>query len=287
MRSFLIGGALFIAVSSAVSAAQTESTAPEGITVTASRLPRIVRTFVEAATMPSPIGQVSRWKVSVCPKTSGMRPPFNDFVTKRIREIGLEIGAPIDRDEACKANLQIMFSERPQETLDIIRTKLPALLGYHYAPQARELATVTHPIQAWYATATRDRNGQLMIDNPYGMNVATVEGTRLKTGLRSEFLAVTVVVDLDAVADREIGPVADQIAMLAFSQAKAFESCREVPSITNLLLDCEAGTQATALTRYDHAYLKALYAIVDRDSKRHLLNGDIAFLMRKFLAEKD
>ena len=42
-----------------------------------------------------------------------------------------------------------------------------------------------------------------------------------------------------------------------------------------------------ALTPYDRAYLKALYAVSDRDAQRHLLNGDIAFMMRKFLREKD
>ena len=72
--------------------------------------------------------------------------------------------------------------------------------------------------------------------------------------------------------------------MLAFSQAKAFERCREVPSITNMLLDCEPELKAVSLTPYDRAYLKALYAINDRDTSRHLLSGDIAFMMRKFLA---
>ncbi len=49
-------------------------------------------------------------------------------------------------------------------------------------------------------------------------------------------------------------------AVAAFSQAKAFERCREVPSITNMLLDCAPDLKAVALTSYDRAYLKALYA---------------------------
>jgi len=259
--------------------------ATEEITVRASRLTRVVRTFIDVATMPSPIGQVSRWKVYICPKTTGMSPAFAGFVTKHIREIGRDIGAPVHPDEACAPNLQIIFTERPQDMLDTIRNKLPELLGYHYAPQAKELSTVSHPIQAWYATASRDRNGQLMVDMPYVVNTARVEGSRLRTGLRSEFVAVTVVVDLVAIENQEVGAIAEHIAMLAFSQAKAFERCREVPSITNMLIDCAQELKAVTLTRYDRAYLKALYAITDRDTKQHLLNGDIAFMMRKFLAE--
>ena len=302
MKSVMFGGALLAAafLVGLPARAQSEPAAPppraaalpkvvfppviDEITVTGTRT---VRNFIDMATMPSPIGQVSRWKVAVCPKTTGMRPTYTDFVSKRIREIAHEIGAPVNDDPACHANLQIIFTEHPQAMLDTIRNKLPELLGYHYAPQAKELATVVNPIQGWYATATRDRNNQFMFDDPYAVNTTTVEGTRLRTGLRSEFVAVTVVVDLGVVENQEIGAISDHVAMLAFAQAKAFERCREVPSITNMLLDCPAGQKAVALTRYDSAYLKALYAINDRDADRHLLTGDIAFMMRKFLAASE
>lgn len=302
MKSLYFGAALAAALLSPATGAESVAPSPqratplpkvvvppviEEIVVTGSRLNRVVRDFIEMATMPSPIGQVSRWKIAICPKTTGMRPAYTNFVTKRLREIGRDIGAPVNASESCSPNLQVIFTEHPQEMLDTIRTKLPELLGYHYAPQAKGLATVVNPIQGWYATGSRDRNGQLMVDDPYGVNMATVEGSRLRTGLRSEFVAVTVVVDLVTVENQEIGAIADHIAMLALSQAKAFERCREVSSITNMLLDCEPELKAVALTPYDRAYLKALYAVNDRDAERHLLNGDIAFMMRRFLREKD
>jgi hypothetical protein len=302
MRSFVVG-VVFLAAFAAsparsanpAPAAQRSAPLPkvvippviEEITVTGSRLSRVVRDFIDMATMPSPIGQVSRWKIPICPRTTGMRPAFTDFVTKRIRDIARDIGAPVNDTESCSPNLQIIFTEHPQAMLDTIHTKLPELLGYHYAPQARELATVTHPIQGWYATGSRDRNNQLMVDDPYAMNTATVEGSRLRTGLRSEFISVTVVVDMAAAENQEIGSITDHVAMLAFAQAKAFERCHDVPSITNMLLDCDADLKAVALTTYDRAYLKALYAINDRDTARHLLSGDIAFQMRKILREKN
>lgn len=261
--------------------------ATEEITVTSNRLRSIIRTFVDTATAPSPIGQVSRWKVRLCPRTTGMGPGFTTFVTKRVREIATDLGVPVNPDENCSPNLQIIFTEHPQAMLDIIRTKLPALLGYHYAAQAKELSTVEHPIQGWYATGSRDRMGQLVPDNPYGVSTMTVEGSRIKTGLRSEFVAVTVVVDLITVENQEIGAIADHIALLAFSQSKAFERCRTVPSIANMLLNCDASLKAVALTRFDRAYLKALYAMTDRDTPGHLQKGDIAYLMREYLARED
>lgn len=259
----------------------------EEITITAGRLNRIVRDFIDVTTMPSPIGQVSRWKIRICPRTTGMAPGYTAFVTQRIRAIARDIGAPIDPDETCAPNLQIIFTETPQGMLNTIRDELPALLGYHYAPQAKDLATVTHPVQGWYATGSRDRRGQLITDNPYGVAMTTVEGSRIKTGLRSEFIAVTVVIDLVRVENQEIGAIADQIALLAFSQSRAFERCRTVPSVANMFLQCDEGLIATALTKYDRAYLKALYATPDRDTPGHLQKGDIGYLMRGYLREME
>ncbi|MGE4064812.1 MAG: hypothetical protein AB7E79_15720 [Rhodospirillaceae bacterium] len=305
MKLFLFAGVLAFAGASARAADSPTSPAPpppyersvplpkvvagpmEEITITSSRLPRIVRDFVDVATMPSPIGQVSRWKVRVCPRTTGMAPAFTSFVTRRVREIGRDVGVPVNDSETCAPNLQIIFTERPQEMLDVIRVKLPELLGYHYAPQAKELAAVEHPVQGWYATGSRDRRGQLIFDNPYGMAMTTVEGSRIRTGLRSEFVAVTVVIDLVRVENQEIGAIADQAALLAFSQARAFERCRDVPSVANMFLACDAELIATGLTRYDRAYLKALYAITDRDTPGNHLKGDIAFLMRSYLREEE
>lgn len=254
----------------------------EEITITANRMRTIVRNFVDVATMPSPLNAVSRWKTRLCPHTTGMSPNFTKFVDARVRSVAQQIGAPVNTDPDCSPNLQIIFTERPQEMLDTIRTKLPALLGYHYAAQAKELATVEHPIQGWYATGTRDRMGQLIPDNPYGFATATVEGSRLRTGFRAEFLAVTIVIDLVRVENQEIGAIADHAAMLALSQARAFERCRPVPSITNMFLDC-GDDIATGLTKYDVAYLKALYHTPDRDTPANLLKGDIAYLMREYL----
>ena len=48
--------------------------------------------------------------------------------------------------------------------------------------------------------------------------------------------------------------------MLALSQTKISDTCRSVPSISNLFApDCDSGRNANALTAYDLAYLTGLY----------------------------
>ena len=154
--------------------------------------------------------------------------------------------------------------------MDAVRAKASWLLGFHYFAQAKGLATFSHPIQSWYATATADLNGTLTPDDigfgncgSWGLDDAcgaTVKGSRLGKGFRSEFTVVSVVVDMTKIGDLEIGPIADYIAMLALARTKSFDVCRDLASISNLLApDCAADKKAKALTVTDIAYLRALY----------------------------
>ena len=54
-----------------------------------------------------------------------------------------------------------------------------------------------------------------------------------------------------------------------------------------MLPDCDPSLKAVALSRFDRADLKALYAMTDRDTPTHLQKGDIAYLMREYLSRDD
>jgi len=69
------------------------------------------------------------------------------------------------------------------------------------------------------------------------------------------------VADIKKLAEQEIGPVSDYIAMLALSQPRSLDDCDKLPSILDLMLpDCRDSAKPGALTPSDIAYLKALYA---------------------------
>ena len=68
-------------------------------------------------------------------------------------------------------------------------------------------------------------------------------------------------VDARLLEGKAIGPVADKIAMLALSHPALHEGCSPLPSILKVLdPKCPDGCAPEALTSYDKAYLKALYA---------------------------
>jgi hypothetical protein len=119
----------------------------------------------------------------------------------------------------------------------------------------------------------------------FGPPLVIVSASWLNTSLTSEFASVIVIADLNKVEGREVGTIADYIAMTAFARAKTPYECQEVPSIANLFENCSDGVRATALSAYDMAYLKALYASPS-DVKLHSQASDMGALMQETLEKQ-
>ena len=271
-------------------------TPTEEIVITGKQIREFVRThnFVRSYTAPSEfLDQISRWHQALCVHTEGLAPAYNAFITKRVKDIATEVGAPKPQEGACKTNLDIIFSKQPQAVLDYISKKRPDLLGPHYPAARKTLATVSHPVQAWYATGTRDTRGHWQIDTYDGWGetvdgsppVYYVPGSHLDSGLTSEFASVVVVADAAKVQDWEIGTTADYIAMLAFARTNTLDKCQQVPSVANLAGGCEGSVTAKALTDYDVAYLKALY-MTSANTSRNLQESGISSTMLKILEKQ-
>jgi hypothetical protein len=281
-----------IAASVSASGAQPEPasddsvrTAPnESLTITAPKLApdAVINGIVKSYAAPSAaLGKIARWHNRVCPMTTGLPEGENTFVTTRIKKIAAMIGAPVRAEDSCKGNIDVVFTVNPQVLLDGIRAEHPALLGYHDRSQETTLATVNHPVQAWYTTQTADSDGMRSVDDkrPHiTMEMQTVgpggavssvyvpapgtrsNGSRLGDDLSSELYHVVIVVDLDKAGADDIGPVADYIAMLALSQVQSYDACHGPTSIINLMAkDCDASQRPNAITDIDLAYLRGLY----------------------------
>ena len=90
----------------------------------------------------------------------------------------------------------------------------------------------------------------------------SVEGNRWRTGLNSELAHIYVIADTSKTEGYELGAVADYVAMLALSQTQSFDSCKPIPSITNLISPaCDADLKPKAITDADLAYLKGVYSM--------------------------
>ena len=262
----------------------------EGLTVTAPKsFDRQVNEFVQAQAAPTRIDQLARWADKICPRTLGLAPATNDFITARIRTIAAQVKAPVDGTATCRPNLLVIVSPEPQTILDQVRKKEPWLLGFHYLPEEKKLATVSRPIQAWYATVTYDRWGATHPDDPdddSADNEWSVEGSRISLQLQSQFSSVLVVADTRKIVGRTLGELSDYIAVMALSQARAKDDCRPLPTVANLFAEgCPETQVAHEATATDLAYLRGLYSTNAELFRAGQMAG-IAFEMRKALAAK-
>ena len=251
------------------------SPAVENVIVTEPRLrtERALDNFIIAHAAPSPfLGKIARWRTGVCPLTIGLPDKFGFYITQRIIRVAMDAGAPLSKDEPCRPNVVVVATPEPQKLLDFIRAKRPALLGFHYRPQAERIATMRLPVQAWYSTATEDAWGLVSADLPsadlgYGAMSTRgefrsfhVTGARTGDGLKSEFTTAVVIMDNSKLPGQEIGALSDYIAMLALSQGQYYGTCQNLPTITNLMApDCGAEMKPAAITDVDMTYLRGLY----------------------------
>ena len=287
MRPALIGviAAGFLAVAGASHAQQPTAgaTTPSGaaivedLTVRGHRTEKpppsfssAVDSYVRSRAQASPVGNLSRWNIPVCPYTAGLDPAYDAFVNKRLMQVAAEVGAP--GPGHCKTtNVLVVFTSEPQKLVDNVRTEHPKLLGYHYHADEKAISTFQGPMEAWHVTGTRGLKGILSRDEadppcdapscPLGTGQVGDANSRLANGLSNEFMFVLVVVKADQVDGQPIGTVADQIATLVLSDPGRRRGCSPLPSVMDALdPNCPADAQVATLTAYDEAYLKGLYA---------------------------
>jgi hypothetical protein len=264
-------------------------TPSENVTVTGSR--RMYHDFSRNFATPTKFtGKIARWERRICPFVVGQNPHYAAFITQHLKYVALAVGAPVNTEESCTPNIDIVFTTTPQDLLDTVSNQNQHYLGYFASvAQKNALRTVTRPIQAWYATESTDIRGRRHLDtgrsivggttvqnfnglegpvgdmaNSAGSALTDMApffyttGNRINDGVHTGFNHVLVVIDSAKLAGQDVVPLADYIAMLALSQVNAPDACQELPSIVNRMAPgCDH--TAEALTMFDLAYLQALY----------------------------
>jgi len=314
MKNFAIALAIVAAAAGPIAAAHAQpANAPkdttENVTVTGQKMPQdVIRGFVKSHAGAAPaLGKMAKWVRPICPVTTGLTPAMNKLVNDRVRAVAAMVEAPVAEKIPCAANIDIVFTQKPQTLLDGVRKEHPALLGYHQLSQTEDAAKVRYPIQAWYTTETADYSGAHQIDDPQankgvdlylGPNPACptgsgcvmhlpyarkmqISGGRITDSLRSEFYHVMVVIDLEKINGLELGTLADYAASLALAQPQAFDACLSPASIANLMTQGCADKPKT-LTTMDLAFLRAVYKL-DTGKRFPSQQSEIAYQMNKVL----
>jgi len=222
---------------------------------------------------------LARWRggrQSICPKTVGLDPEYNAFVTARLRALAAYVGAPLQSDPQCKDNVRIVFRAKPEEYMNnVVKwAKVYFRRGSEFAQMMPLIAfTGDHAIQGWYLTtgggpAALNTDVMLLrLDllpiwpriTPHYADQDSL-GTRAGAGGGNGIGVVILLVDTTKVVGYSMGTIADYLAMLTLSVVQSPHYCEPLPSILDIFSSsCGAAERPTAITAGDLAFLKALY----------------------------
>lgn len=279
-----------LTISTLAALAQPADPPRENVTVTAVQLREMIDKFAKAFIAPAkPTGKVARWDTRICPVAVGQSPQSTAFVTARLKAIAAAAGAPVADAASCTPNIEIVFTSAPQDLLDNIRKNDPDYLGYADTSGLWEkLATVTHPIQAWYETETVDLRGRRRIDSARHVgpdsvlpNFTRSTGNHINDGARSAFHHIIITVDTQKLAGQNFVSLADYIVLLALTQLNSLDTCQPLPSVVSMLApDCDQ--KADGITATDLAYLRGLYQMA-ADKSLVFQQNDITDRMQEVL----
>jgi hypothetical protein len=292
----------------------------ESVTVTAARpTPEAISSFILSHGAGTRLtGKLARWRMGICPRAEGLTPQDAAYVAQRIRDVAASVGAPVNKDPACKTNIRIVFTPAPQDFLDSVRKENRDALGYaDTLRQGARLATTTRAIQAFYVTATQDVRGNRELDTPRPMTGLTIDmpayfnsstggnalaqgsitltlpsarmkavtGNRLDDGLSSEFDHILIVAEPAKLKAVQARSLADYMAVLGLSQPDAVDVCETLPSIVNLLTPgCQ--TVTSSITDGDIAYLRGLYKMTAAASLQ-VQRTEVRYQMEQALKKGD
>ena len=312
MRNWFRPTLICAAVLTAASAAAYAAPSPTQVALTTGSDPQTAALgFVQsypAAT--EKLQQIARWSDAICVEVSGLSADKAKVVQARVEEVAQAVGVKA-QPAGCRHNIEIVFTTKPQAFLDDIAAHQEVLLGYDHV-HAKTVKTVTHPIQAWYKTATRargdmgalfaadlkDRDGNRVnpsdffpstgsfetVDTPENPGPVGCAGSLITDCTRTLFKNVLVVVDSRAAAGKTLGTLADYVAMMALSQAKSLDGCAALPSVMDLMAKapCPGRDPPNGLTDTDIAFLTGLY-FSDPETKAVQQQVEIAARMTRLL----
>jgi hypothetical protein len=214
---------------------------------------------------------LARWRgglQSICPRTFGIGPAADSFITARIRAIAAYVGAPVQSDPQCKDNVRILFTADTQAAMnDVAKWAATYFRGDRWYSKSRRLLEFVgdKPIQGWYLTTPRGSpvsNTDMALLRIYLAPIwpKITPNWFTDDGHMNGIGTVILVVDTTKLGNYPLETIADYAAMLSLSLIQSPDHCDPLPSILDALSpSCINPEKPKAMTAGDLAFLKALY----------------------------
>ncbi len=284
MIPFLIFAAAFLAGqvpeggSSPPTPEQPAPTEVEEVVVVGERAREAAEAYVRSVAAPIPGRKAAAWRGSVCVGVLGMQADAARFMADRVSDWAHSVGLEIE-DPGCRPSIIITAtddgnatarelvaasprefrlgasgSDRGRAALEAFQNTPRLIRWWHVSLPVNDdtgLPVVRLPGQSPFAARQIRSPADL---GPYGRTVA---GSSMIDHTRDDLMQAIIVLDVAALEQASFSQITDYVAMVALAQIDP-DVEPAYPSILGLF--SQDGTQQQALTRWDRAYLAALYS---------------------------
>lgn len=299
------GPALAQVPPSASTTQESDATQLDEVVVIGSDLERTARDFVSAVSAPSPDREAAAWRDPVCVGVVGMNSEPAQALADRVSDWAHSLGLDIARP-GCTPNIFIVATDNGDATARELVASRPREFhtgagGMDRGPAAlRRFQDSGKPVRWWHVSLPVNEDtgrpavrlpGQAPFSQPpggitkpsdlgsYGIQVL---GSRLSDPLRDDLQQVIIVLESAALDQAEFAQVADYVSMVALAQVNP----DAVPATPSILTLFEPGAaREPTLSRWDQAYLRALYSPWMRHANRVVTDRTLAAETARALQE--
>lgn len=258
-RSSVIAAAICMAQ---MAAAEPEKE-PADIVVTAipqkpKELATAVNRFVRGVAQVTDQSQLARRSAKYCAAVSGLDEKYVPVVLDHVRDAasaaGIAAAAP-----GCSANLAIIFSTDGDGLVAALSRASPNLFRGLSPMKAKEIFASGRAVRWWYGKQGSDADGTEAIEGV----LKSYSAGLISTNFRVNISGTIVIVDVTKAEGYPLDAIASYAAMISFAEVTGRQdSLADVPSVLGMFARSVPRAKALkGLTAWDHAYLKALYAI--------------------------
>ena len=215
----------------------------------------------------------TRYFDALCLSVSGLNQAGNDYVRNRIYENATEIGVDNKGDD-CLANAMILIHDDPEGLVEQILEQRPQLLPTENRDTVRKQLAEGSMIIVWHNERDYDLGGRPGVlnsaipgDDSVGgqMNVQAQINinnwpSRTRIAYSRAVVSAAIILDAEIVGGMEINRLADY-AMMRLMAPSLTPLDDETPVPSSITAPFPEETGINMLTRFDRAYLTALYSM--------------------------
>jgi hypothetical protein len=238
-------------------------------------------------------GQIATFRQPICPGSFGLPEAYNRVIEQRLRADATRVGLRV-AGEQCDANIIVIVADDPRPLVAKLQRERPQMFVGLDFEQVQNILRTKEPVLTWQAVEPHGSDGRPLervmfvggraVGGDGAWLNPAASNSRIQQNIRPDLVSSFVMLNADDVDGLTLTQIADYAAMRALARTRGSERLR-APTIL-ALFDKPEGSAVGQLSRWDLAYLRALYA-TDNRLAAHSQQAAIAGAIRRDLNQPD